>query len=129
MKIKSIKYFFLVFCFFPILSSCEDSHITDSVKADEEIEPNSTSEEGVIIFEQNSGKSILIQDTNFQYEDKDLSLKELLNKYDEVLFLSFKNESLVEHVESGQKLRIWFNEILESNPPIYKVEQLEISED
>ncbi|MBD8028034.1 DUF3221 domain-containing protein [Ureibacillus sp. Re31] len=129
MKIRSIKYFFLVFIFLPLLISCGNAHNNESVFVNGDDAPNQTSVEGVIIFDQISGKHLLIQDTNFQYEDKGLSIKELLNKYDNVLFLSFKNESLVEHVKSGQKVRIWYNEILESNPPIYKVEQLEISED
>ncbi|MFL0504914.1 DUF3221 domain-containing protein [Ureibacillus sp. 179-F W5.1 NHS] len=108
--------------------SCDNSRSPESGINSEEIVLNSTSEEGIILFEKNSGKNLLIQDSNFQYEDKELSLNELLNKYDEVLFLSFKNKSIVKQVQSSQKVKIWYSEILESNPPIYKVEQLEVSE-
>lgn len=128
MEIKFSKVFILVFCLIPLLTSCENSRSPESGIDSEEIVLNSISEEGIIIFEKNSGKNLLIQDSNFQYEDKELSLNELLNKYDEVLFLSFKNKSIVKQVQSGQKVKIWYSEILESNPPIYKVEQLEISE-
>lgn len=59
----------------------------------------------------------------------ELPLNTLLDKYyNKVLFLSFKDESLLEHIQTGQKVKVWYSEILESNPPTYKVNKLEVSE-
>ncbi|MEK9197000.1 DUF3221 domain-containing protein [Ureibacillus sp. FSL E2-3493] len=124
MKVKLILYLFLIFCFLPTLVSCENSSSPEP-----DIVTDNASVEGIIIFDKKSGKKILIQDTNFNYDDMELPLNTLLDKYyNKVLFLSFKDESLLEHIQTGQKVKVWYSEILESNPPTYKVNKLEVSE-
>ena len=81
--------------------------------------------EGII---HNQKSLFIIVDPTFDNTDLNLPIEELVGKYQGTGRIWIEEEEFKEELQSGQKVRIWFNEVLESYPPIYRVEKIKVLE-
>lgn len=76
-----------------------------------EIEPL----QGYIVFLKETDRTILIRDENFNIQDINLPLKELQDRYNDIMILIV--DEIPKDIISGGKVKLGVSKILESNPP------------
>lgn len=76
------------------------------------------------IYIQKEEHNILIEGEELKEEDKTLSLNEFMSKNDGY-FLKLKDDSELEGIKSGTKVKAWCGQILESSPPYAVCQKIE----
>ncbi|WP_431802333.1 DUF3221 domain-containing protein [Halobacillus andaensis] len=69
----------------------------------------------------------LVADSDFEVEDINLERKRLQQKYESIILLRYEDPSMLQGIKSGDKVKLHYSLILESNPPkatVSKVEKL-----
>lgn len=96
------------------LTACEEAQ----VDKDNEIVNQGNIEtgqiQGYIVFLKDSDGTILIRDENFNIQDMNLPLKELQGNYNDIMLLIV--DEIPKNIKSGQKVKLGFCKILESDP-------------
>ena len=75
---------------------------------------------GTVIFDKD-GDLILVLDSNFDDNDVNLPINELLTKYKDVGRVSLEGTASKHNLKNGQKVTVWVSGADESNPPTYKI--------
>lgn len=76
------------------------------------------------IYIQKEEHNILIEGEELKEEGKTLSLNEFMSKNDGY-FLKLKDDSELEGIKSGTKVKVWCGQILESSPPYAVCQKIE----
>jgi Protein of unknown function (DUF3221) len=76
------------------------------------------------IYLQKEEHNILIEGEELKEEGKTLSLNEFMSKNDGYL-LKLKDDSELEGIKSGTKVKVWCGQILESSPPYAVCQKIE----
>ncbi|WP_238579199.1 DUF3221 domain-containing protein [Neobacillus niacini] len=71
--------------------------------------------QGYIVFLKETDITILIRDENFNIQDIDLPLKELQDRYNDIMILIV--DKIPKDIISGGKVKLGVSKILESDPP------------
>lgn len=97
------------------LTACEEEQVDkDNGKVNQgNIEKGQI--QGYIVFHKESDITILIRDENFNIQDMNLPLKELQVNYNDIMLLIVDESP--KNIKSGQKVKLGFCKILESDPP------------
>ncbi|TYR81799.1 DUF3221 domain-containing protein [Priestia megaterium] len=122
MKLLFMSIFLLQISFG--LTSCES-------KSSKEILPeNKISDKKVVegrVKELKDGNYLVISNTDINIKEiSNLSTQQLIDKYSEVYIFSTNKEEYQRLLQSGLKVRIWYDYIRESNPPRSKILKFEI---
>ncbi|OCA86226.1 DUF3221 domain-containing protein [Pradoshia sp. D12] len=80
--------------------------------------------EGTIIISEADAVFIVL-DSNFENEDVDLPIEELQAKYKNVGRLSIHQSDYRGELKTGQRVKVWMSQTMESSPPIFKAIKLE----
>ncbi|MED4987999.1 MULTISPECIES: DUF3221 domain-containing protein [Parageobacillus] len=89
-----------------------------------QVNEGATTMEGFIVFQNDA--VYLVEDTDFNKDDaENLSIQEIISKYKFVAKLNISNSSSLKDIHNGDKVKIWYLEILESVPAKIKVLKIE----
>ncbi|WP_159462116.1 DUF3221 domain-containing protein [Halobacillus sp. Marseille-P3879] len=59
----------------------------------------------------------LVADSDFEVEHINLEIKGLQKKYESIVLLRYEDPSMLQGIKSGDKVKLQYSLILESNPP------------
>jgi hypothetical protein len=114
-----------------ICSSCNSTSNNEQSRTITTSQTNNTLPKhvGYLLIEEETESAILIQNEDFQIKDKELPTKEIYEKYFEnIIQLIIEDKSLLDNIQSGQKVKVNITTIYESMPPKGRVVQI-LSED